>query len=112
MHFVEKYNIKWVKIILIAPVYPWLAEDWWKEVFWEAYENISKYFNKDIDFNLLKENEFITFLSDNDLYINMEKAKDYLGPLKNIKFVEFKSKWSFNQWAWILDLKEILEYIV
>ena len=56
-------------------------------------------------------NEFIVFLSDNDPYINMEKAKAYYSKLENIKFVEFKWKWHFNRSAWILELKEILDYL-
>ena len=53
MHYVEENQLKWLKVILVAPVYPWLGEDLWKEVYWDAYEDISEYFNKEIRFDKL-----------------------------------------------------------
>lgn len=109
MHFIEEYKLKWLKVILVAPVYPWIAEDLWKNVFWEAYDGISKYFNKDVKFEKLW-NRYIIFLSNNDFYIDKNKAKKYLDNLENVEFVEFNNMWHFNEWAWVYELKELLEY--
>ena len=44
-------------------------------------------------------------------YINMENAKIYYSQIKDVNFIDFKNKWHFNEWAWILELKEILDYL-
>ncbi len=113
MKFIEENKIKNSKIILVAPTYPWLAEELWKEILWDVYETIEKYYNTQLDFEKIntQNNEIIIFLSDNDPYINMENAKNYYKNLDNTKFVEFKNKWHFNKAAWISELDEILKYI-
>lgn len=56
-------------------------------------------------------NKIVIFLSDNDEYINQNKAKKYYQVLENTEFIDFKGKWHFNGWSWVLELKEILEYL-
>ena len=112
MKFVEENNISNSKIILVAPTYPNLAEEL-VEILWESYDVLKKYYDTKLDFEKLNKlnNEFIVFLSDNDPYINMEKAKTYYSKLENIKFIEFSKKGHFNKSAWFLELKEILDYL-
>jgi len=111
MKFLEENNIKNSKIILVAPTYPGLAEELWIEILWDSFGKIKKYYDIDLDFEEINKlnNKFVVFLSDNDPYINMENAKKYYSKLENIKFVEFKNKGHFNEAAWVLELKEILE---
>lgn len=113
MKFIEENNIKNSIIILVAPTYSWLDKELWKEILWEAYENMWKYFNNELNFDKINKlnNNYYVFLSDNDSYINMENAKKYFKQLEKVQFIEFKNKWHFNKWAWITELKEILEYI-
>jgi len=112
MKFVEENNISNSKIILVAPSYPNLAEEL-VEILWESYDVLKKYYDTKLDFEKINKlnNEFIVFLSDNDPYINMKKAKAYYSKLENIKFVEFKWKGHFNESAWVLELREILDYL-
>lgn len=113
LKFVEENNIKNSLIILVAPTYPWLAQDLWEKVFWEAYNNLKKYFDEELNFDKINElnNKIIIFLSDNDEYINMNSAKKYYSDFKNIEFREFQNKGHFNEWAWVLELEEVLEYL-
>lgn len=50
LKFVEENNIKNSIIVLVAPVYPWLASDFWRERVWDSYDALDKYFNIEIDF--------------------------------------------------------------
>lgn len=113
MKFIEENNIKNSIIILVAPSYPLLASELGKEFLWGSYENMEKYYNTQINFKKINKlnNKYYIFLSDNDRYINMENAKKYYSWIKDIKFVEFKNKWHFNNSAWVFELPEILEYI-
>ncbi len=111
--FIEENNISNSKIILVAPTYPNLAEELWIKILWDSFDIIKKYYDINFDFEKINKlnNEFIVFLSDNDPYINMEKAKKYYSNFKNIKFVDFSKKGHFNENAWVLELKEILEFV-
>lgn len=113
MKFIDENNIKDSVIILVAPSYPLLAPELWKGKLGDNYDLLERYYDINIDFDKVNKlnNKFIVFLSDNDPYINMGNAKKYYSKLDNIEFKEFKNKGHFNQWAWILELKEILEYI-
>lgn len=113
LNFIQENNIKDSIVILVWPVYNWLALELGKSILWDSYDNLEKYFNFNIDFEKINKlnNKFIVFLSDNDPYINMWKAKNYYSKLDNIEFIEFKNKWHFNKKAWVLELNEILEYI-
>jgi len=113
LKFVEKNNISNAKIVLVAPTYPNLAEELWKEILWESYESIEKYYNTQLDFKKINSlnNQITVFLSDNDPYIKMENAKKYYSNLENIKFIEFSQKGHFNKSAGVLKLKEILDYL-
>lgn len=113
MKFIEENNIKNSIIIFVAPSYPWLAKKLGKKILWNNYEILDKYFDIEIDFKKINtlNNKYYIFLSDNDPFINMENAKLYYKKLNNVEFKEFKNKWHFNQWAWILELKEIMELI-
>lgn len=113
LKFVEENNIKNSKIILVAPSYFSTTKEVWEEVVWKYFKNLVKYNEVELDFEKInsQNNEIIVFLSDNDPYINMQNAKNYYNNLENIKFVEFKWKWHFNQWAGVLELKEILDYL-
>ena len=112
LKFVEENNIKNSTIILVAPSYPHLAKEL-VEILWNNFDILKKYYDTENNFEKINKlnNEFIIFLSDNDPYINMENAKKYYNSLENIKFVDFKWKWHFNQGAWVLELEEILEYL-
>jgi len=109
--FLEEKNIENSRIILVAPTYPNLAIELWKDVLRDSYDSIEKYYNVNLDFEKINKlnNEFIVFLSNNDPYINMENAKKYYSKLENVKFIDFKDKWHFNKSAWVLELSEILE---
>lgn len=56
-------------------------------------------------------NNYTIFLSDNDPYIIMESAKQCYLNLENVKFIEFHNIGHFNEWAWIYELPEIMDYI-
>ena len=113
MNFLYENNIENSTVILVAPTYPWLASELWKEILGETYDTIEKYYDFQLDFDKLNKqnNKIIVFLSDNDPYINMESAKKYYKNIDNIKFIEFKNKWHFNKTSWVLELEEILEYL-
>lgn len=110
MAMVDTFKLKYLKLILIAPPYPWLWEDGWVEMFWEAHDSITKYFNQQVSFEKLW-NKYTAFLSDNDPFIDIKKSKKYLSKLENIEFIDFKNKWHFNQSWWTYELPEILDYI-
>ena len=113
LKFIEENNIPNSKIILVAPSYPKLEEELWRDILENSFEIIKKYYDTKLDFKKINKlnNKFIVFLSDNDPYINIENAKKYYSNFENIKFIEFKNKWHFNRGAWILELEEILEYL-
>jgi len=113
LKFIEENNIKNSVIILVAPVYCWLADEMWESTIWEAYSCLKTYVNNWVDFEKINKlnNKFHVFLSDNDSYINIENAKNYLKELKNTDFRILKNKWHFNQASWITELEEIMEYI-
>lgn len=106
MHIVDKFKLKYLKLILVAPVYPWLWEDGWKKMFWDAHETITPYFNEQVSFDELW-NKYTAFLSDDDPFIDMDKAKKYLSNLENIEFIEFENKWHFNEY----ELPKLFDYI-
>lgn len=112
LKFIEENSISNSKIILVWPSYPKLWDDL-VEVLWDHYSILEKYYNTTIDLEKISHlnNEYVVFLSDNDKYINLEKAKKYYSNLSNVKFVEFSWKWHFNEWSWIVELEEILEYL-
>ena len=111
--FIEENNIRNSIVILVAPTYPWLSWELGKEVFWDSYVNIKKYYNTENNFKKINKlnNKFYIFLSDNDCYINTLSAKKYYSKLENVKFVECKNKWHFSENEWIIELPEILECI-
>lgn len=113
MKFIDENDIKNSITILVAPSYPWLSSELWKDILDDNYDILEKYYDMEINFDKINKlwNKFIVFLSDNDPYINMENAKKYYSQLGNIEFKEFKNKGHFNQAAWILELEEILDYI-
>lgn len=114
LKFVEDYNIKNSVLVLVAPTYFWLASELWREVCWDAYDNLEEYFDIKIDFDKINKlnNKVVVFLSDNDPFINMENAKKYYSDIKNIEFIDFKGKWHFNEWSWTFELEEILGYLI
>jgi predicted alpha/beta hydrolase family esterase len=109
INFIEKNNISWIDVILVAPVYNNLVNELWKELFWDAFSNLEFYVNIENNFKNINKlnNNYTIFLSDNDKYINKLSAKKYYWSLKNIKFIELKNKWHFMD----LKLQEILKYI-
>jgi len=111
-NFVQKNNINNSTIISVAPTYPHLAKKLWKDILWDSYDMIEKYYNTKIDFNKVNKlnNKFVVFLSDDDPYVNMENAKKYYQNLNNTKFIDFKNKWHFNQKAWILEYVENINF--
>lgn len=113
MNFIEENYIKNSTVILVAPSYPEMASELWKEVFWDSYDFLEKYSKNEINFKKINKlnNKIVVFLSNNDPFINMESAKKYYWNIKNIEFKEFKNKGHFNEWYWILELKEILDYL-
>lgn len=110
LHFIEKYKLKWLTVILVAPAYAWLWEELWRKALWVAYDNLTQYFNEELSFEKLW-NKYITFLSNDDPFINMWSAKNYLKQLEKVEFIDFEKKWHFNQSAWIFEIPEILDYI-
>ena len=110
LHFIEKYWLKWLTVILVAPAYSWLWEELWKNALWNAYYNLTMYFNENIKFEKLG-NKYIIFLSNDDPFINMLSAKSYFRQLENVEFLNFENKWHFNQSAWIFEIPEILDYL-
>lgn len=113
MKFIEENNIKDSIVVLVAPVYLWLTSELWKDTFGDSYDNLDAYFDALLDFWKLNElnNKYVVFLSDNDDYINLENAKQYYSELREVEFREFKGKWHFNEWSWVLELEEVLDYI-
>lgn len=113
MKFIEENNIKNSIIILVAPTHPWLALELCEEILWDSYKSLEQYYNTEINLKKINKlnNKYYIFLSDDDQYINMKNAKKYYKQIKNIEFIDFKNKWHFNTKAWILELKEILDYI-
>ena len=109
LHFIERYKLKWLNVILVAPVYPWLWEELWKKTFWDAFESISKYFDKNLDFTKLW-NKYIIFLSEDDPYVNLNNAKNYLKQLENASFISFKNRWHFNTSSWVTEFEELLPF--
>ena len=83
------------------------------KILWDSYEIIEQYYNTQINFEKINklDNKYYIFLSNDDPYINMKNAKNYYKQIKNIEFIDFKNKWHFNKTAWVLELKEILNYI-
>lgn len=113
LKFVEKNNISNSNIVLVASTYPNLAEQLGKEILWDSYDDIKKYYDTIIDFEKINKlnNKITIFLSDNDPYINMQNAKDYYSKLKNLEFVEFENKGHFNKKSGVLKLEEIWYYL-
>lgn len=109
MNYVENNQFSWLKIYLVAPVYPWLAEDKWRGIFWDAFDSILKYFNTKTYFKKLW-NTYKIFLSNNDPYIDIDKAKNYLWNLENREFIEFKNMWHFLEWTWNFEFNELFDY--
>jgi len=107
---IEKYDLLWLKCILVWPVYKGMTEELWKDIYWNAYENLKLYVDSNILYKKLW-NKYTIFLSDNDPYIRIESAKNYYSKLENIKFIEFKNMWHFNEGVGIKILPEILDYI-
>lgn len=106
-------NIKNSNIILVSPSYFSTTEDLWMEKAWDSFDFLVKYNGEEINFDKLNKlwNKVVVFLSDNDPYIKMDSAKKYYSKINWVNFIEFKWKWHFNQWAWVLELEEILNYI-
>lgn len=109
INYIDRNNLRGLKVFLVAPVYPWLVEEAWRDVFWKAYDSILEYINKENNFQVLW-NKYVAFLSSDDQYIDMWKSKKYLNNLEDIQFVEFENMWHFNEWSWITKLKELFEY--
>jgi len=112
--FIEENNIKNSIVILVAPSYPWLSWELGKDVFGDSYDTLNTYYNTKINFQKINtlQNQYHIFLSDNDPFINWEHAKKYYSQLQKIEFKEFKNKGHFNTSAWVLELPEILDYIL
>lgn len=113
LKFVEENDIKDSIVVLVAPVYLWLTNELWKDIFGESYDNLEAYFNIDLDFFKLNNlnNKYIVFLSDDDELINFENAKQYYSELKDVEFRGFKRKGHFCDEDWVFELEEVLEYI-
>lgn len=113
LQFIEYNNIKNSNIVLVAPTYTWLAKELWKEICWDSYDYLEKYFDKFIDFKKINYlwNRIVIFLSQDDWYINIVNAKKYFSQIENVEFKIFKNKGHFNEWAWIFELEEILQFI-
>jgi len=99
IYLIEKLNLSWLKCIFVWPTYKGIAEELWEEVYWKSYLNLKKYFARKIYYKVLW-NKYDIFLSKNDPYINMERAKKYYSKLKNVTFTSFEDKWHFNEKAW------------
>lgn len=112
LKFIEENNIENSTLILVAPSYPLLDLDLKSDILWDKYEILKKYYDIELNFEKINKlnNNFVVFLSDDDPYINMQNAKNYYKNLNNVEFVDFKNKWHFNNWSWVLELKEILDY--
>jgi predicted alpha/beta hydrolase family esterase len=113
LKFILENNIKNSNVILVSPTYPWFVSELWTGILWENYKNLENYSNILLDFKKFNKlwNKVTIFLSDNDPYINMENARRYYSKIKDVNFIDFKNKWHFNEWAWILELEEILDYL-
>lgn len=110
LHFVEKYKLFDIKIILVAPVYPWVAEDCWKQVFEDAYDDIKTYFDAPVAFENMS-NTIHIITSDNDPFLQLEKVKKYYNQFKNTTIKILPEKWHINASAGVLELPEILPFI-
>ncbi len=109
-YFIEQNNLVDLNVILVAPSYPWLAQELGKEILWDAYDTISTYYNTSHTFADLWNNH-VVFLSEDDPYINLEHAEEYYCNFREMEFVEFSDKWHFNSKAGIFELEEVLEYV-
>lgn len=109
LNLVEKFNISKTKIILVAPAYPWIVEDMWKIRFWSSAKYLQKYFNHKIEFKKLN-NKYTIFLSNNDPFISLEKAKNHFSKLENVNFYEFDDMGHFNEGYWVYKLDELLQF--
>nr|MDD3720001.1 alpha/beta hydrolase [Candidatus Gracilibacteria bacterium] len=113
MKFIEENQIKNSIIIMVAPSYPGLTSDLGEKVFGDNYKYLENYFNTKLDFDYINtlNNNYYILLSDNDPFINQEKAKKYYKQLKKVEFIEFQNMGHFNSQDGVFRLDEILNYI-
>jgi len=117
--FLEKYQIKWIKVIFVAPTYENVIDE---TDFDSLNINISKgtkeslklYNESKLDFEKINNlwNEYKVFLSKDDKFINFDSAKKYITQIKNFDLIVFENKWHFNETSWVLELPEILHFIL
>ena len=113
LNFINKHQINNSTIFLVAPVYYWLAKDIWKEMLKYKYDILDQYFNSFSDFETVNNlnNKYIVLLSEDDPYINFEKAKKFYKNLKRVTFIEFIDKWHFNKASNTTKIEEIIDFL-
>ena len=113
LKFIEKNDIKNSQIFLVAPAYDTKNDDYLKNIVWNNYSNLEKYFSINIDFDKLNSlnNTYKIFLSENDKFINLDFAKKTYSKLDWVEFTLFKDKWHFTTRDWVLELPELTELI-
>ena len=113
---IEKYKMKNIQVVLVAPVYPKLSEEI-KEMLGKYYDTLDAYYSVSNTFEKL-DNQYTIFLSDNDPFITMESAKTYynnfaLQSNNSVEYKEFHNWYHFSDWAPdpIKQIPKILNYI-
>lgn len=113
LQMIQKRELSWVNVVLVAPVYPSLADETGEDKYGDAYHSLFSYINEYNDFrNINKlDNKYTIFLSDDDPFINQYAAEEYYMALENLEIVHFEWKWHFSTQSKTFQLPEILKYI-
>lgn len=112
LKFIEENSISNSVIILVAPSYPDVTDNFDSSILEQVSESLNDYFHTKADFGKLNKlnNKFVVLLSDDDPYIDLKSAEGYYSNLKNVEFLKFKNKWHFNTVSWITEIREILDF--
>lgn len=110
--FVSSLDKKIKSIIMVAPTYPWVANDMKISTrqLNDSEKAFIKYTDSKVDFSKIIQNtDFqIIHISEDDPYIIFDTVKMYYSDIKNLKIHTYKNKNHFNWTSWIFNFPEIL----
>lgn len=110
MNLIHKFNLSWIKAILVWPTYQGYNSDNEKKYSEESHKLLQAYTSENID---TKEmwNQYIICLSEDDKSIDLEKAEEYYCMFEDVEFLEFPNSGHFTKSDGVTQIPEILEYL-
>lgn len=110
LRVIHEYKLSGIKAIFVWPSFPETTIDLWEDFVWESYKTLVDYNTQaDLEFEDFW-NQYVICLSENDEFINLEKAEEYYCMLEDVEFLEFPNAGHFNTKSNTFEIPELLEY--